>query len=89
MSFVNQVTRLTIVYIVYDVWIFFELVIVFFFFRETQGLSLEETAALYDGQLAVDNIAAGGAAATEKARMGHMEDIDEKHSSSPVAVLDA
>ena len=75
-------------YIVYDVWIFFELVIVFFFFKETQGMSLEETAALYDGALAVEGIAASGAAATEKAR--GVEDVEEKEQGRPqVTVLEA
>ncbi|KAK1920766.1 general substrate transporter [Papiliotrema laurentii] len=75
-------------YIVYDVWIFFELVIVFFFFKETQGMSLEGTAALYDGALAVEGIAASGAAATEKAR--GVEDVEEKEQGRPqVTVLEA
>lgn len=48
------------VYIVYDVWIAFELVIVYFFFKETRGMSLEETAAIFDGAEAVHAIAIKG-----------------------------
>jgi hypothetical protein len=36
-------------YIVYDVWLAVEFLIVYFLFIETRGLSLEETAALVDG----------------------------------------
>jgi len=45
------------VYIVYCVWIAFELVVVFFFFKETQGMSLEETSAIFDGPEAVRTLA--------------------------------
>ncbi|KAI0767883.1 hypothetical protein BC629DRAFT_1596147 [Irpex lacteus] len=37
-------------YIVYCCWIAFELVFCYFFIVETRGLSLEETAALFDGE---------------------------------------
>lgn len=47
----------------YDVWIAFALVFVYFFFRETQGMSLEETAAIWDGPGAVQDIQQSGAAA--------------------------
>ncbi|KAK4689144.1 hypothetical protein P7C73_g973, partial [Tremellales sp. Uapishka_1] len=47
-------------YIVYDIWICFELVIVYFFFKETSGMSLEETAAIFDGPEAIREIAAEG-----------------------------
>jgi MFS family permease len=36
-------------YITYDVWLLFELVVVYFLFVETGKLSLEETAAILDG----------------------------------------
>ncbi|KAI0087680.1 hypothetical protein BDY19DRAFT_217249 [Irpex rosettiformis] len=37
-------------YIVYCCWLTFELVFCYFFFVETKGLSLGETAALFDGE---------------------------------------
>ena len=37
-------------YIVYCAWLAFELVFLYFFIVETKGLSLEETAALFDGE---------------------------------------
>ena len=37
-------------YIVYCCWIAFEFVFLYFFIVETKGLSLEETAALFDGE---------------------------------------
>jgi hypothetical protein len=52
---------------VYDVWLAFELAIVYFFFRETRGMSLEETAAIFDGQEAVHEIAARGETAVAQA----------------------
>lgn len=36
-------------YIVYDVWIFVELVVIYFLFIETRGSSLEEIAIMIDG----------------------------------------
>lgn len=36
-------------YVVYDVWIFVELLVVYFLFVETGNLSLEQTAAVLDG----------------------------------------
>lgn len=37
-------------YIMYDVWLAFELLVVYFLFVETGSLSLEETAAVLDGE---------------------------------------
>ena len=37
-------------YITYDVWLAFELLVVYFLFVETSNLSLEETAAVIDGK---------------------------------------
>lgn len=36
-------------YVVYDVWIFIELVVVYFLFPETGNMSLEQTAISLDG----------------------------------------
>lgn len=36
-------------YVVYDVWIFVELMVVYFLFVETGNLSLEQTGAVLDG----------------------------------------
>lgn len=44
------------VYITYDVWIFIELIIIFFLFVETGGKTLEETAALLDGEEAAGKL---------------------------------
>lgn len=52
-------------YIVYDVWLFVELVVVYFLFVETQGASLEETAAILDGVAMQEQLIEGVARATE------------------------
>lgn len=49
----------------YDVWLFVELVVVYFLFVETSGASLEETAAIIDGTEAREQLAEGVARATE------------------------
>ena len=36
-------------YVVYDIWIFIELVVVYFVFIETKGSSLEEISMMIDG----------------------------------------
>lgn len=43
-------------YIVYACWLMFELVFVYWFIVETKGRTLEETAALFDGTEAVQDI---------------------------------
>jgi len=50
-------------YIVYCVWLGFELVILYFFVVETKNRTLEETAVLFDGEDAADQVAAGAATA--------------------------
>ena len=40
----------------YICWLAFEGVYLYFFVTETRGLSLEETAALFDGAEAIDQI---------------------------------
>lgn len=44
--------------IVYCCWLVFETVFCFFFIVETKGLSLEETAVLFDGEEMVEKVAA-------------------------------
>lgn len=51
-------------YIVYDVWLFIELVVVYFFYIETRNTPLEEIVKYFDGDAAL----LGGDLATEKAR---------------------
>ncbi|KAL1634229.1 hypothetical protein SLS58_010773 [Diplodia intermedia] len=43
-------------YVTYDVWLFVELVVVYFLFVETSGKSLEETAAILDGDEATEKL---------------------------------
>lgn len=43
-------------YVVYDVWIAVELVIVYFLFVETGNMSLEQTAAILDGTQVQDKL---------------------------------
>jgi hypothetical protein len=66
--------------IVYCVWLVFELVFVYFFIVETKGRSLEETAALFDGEEAEAAITAHGAAATEV-----REDYEKQGAYTPEA----
>jgi hypothetical protein len=63
-------------YIVYCCWIAFELVFCYFFIVETKGLSLEETAALFDGEDATR--------AVHAAHEVRHDDHDEKNSTSDV-----
>jgi hypothetical protein len=64
-------------YIVYVVWIAFEGVFVYFFVIETKNRTLEETAALFDGEEVAEQIAAAAAARDLAA-----SDKDEKSSGS-------
>jgi hypothetical protein len=64
-------------YIVYCCWLAFELVYVYFFIVETKGHSLEETAALFDGEEGLQAVTAHVGAAEVR------EDYDEKSSPSP------
>jgi hypothetical protein len=47
------------------VWLFVELVVVYYLFVETRGASLEETAAILDGQSIQEQLIEGVARATE------------------------
>ena len=59
---------------VYCCWILFELVFCYVYIVETKGRSLEETAALFDGDEAIEQISRGGHAARDT------YDEDEKGS---------
>jgi len=64
-------------YIVYCCWLAFEFVFLYFFIVETKNLSLEETAALFDGEAAQQNLAA----AVHAHEIRHDDkDFDEKAS---------
>jgi len=66
-SYVNPVALTALTwryYIVYDVWLFVELLVVYFFFVETKNTSLEEIVKYFDGDAAL----LGGDVATEKGR---------------------
>ncbi|EIN07439.1 general substrate transporter [Punctularia strigosozonata HHB-11173 SS5] len=53
-------------YCVYCAWLAFELVYLYLFVVETKGRTLEETAALFDGEQAIDHIVAQNTEASEK-----------------------
>lgn len=66
-------------YIVYDVWIAFELLIVWKYYIETRNTPLEEIVKHFDGDSAI----LGGQAATEKSRQLAAE-IDVDPTQAPV-----
>ncbi|KAF8902994.1 hexose transporter [Mucidula mucida] len=72
-------------YIVYVVWLFCECVFLFFFVVETKNLSLEETAALFDGPDAARELQAN---AHTEAGLSPKEKVSEKHSLDEVASPD-
>jgi len=70
-------------YFVYVAWLCFEIVFLYFFIVETKNRTLEETAALFDGDEALETIA--GKALHEvqvEDRKDIREDLDEKNSGS-------
>ena len=73
-------------YIVYVCWIAFETVYWYLFIIETKNRTLEETAALFDGEVAAEQIAAHTHVGAAEA--GHSvnsrDDIDEKASETYV-----
>ncbi|KAH8113751.1 hexose transporter [Phellopilus nigrolimitatus] len=68
-------------YIVYCCWIAFELVFCYFYIIETRNRTLEETAALFDGEDVVEQIAAVG----HDVREDH---TDEKASASSIHITE-
>ncbi|KAL0061933.1 hypothetical protein AAF712_011217, partial [Marasmius tenuissimus] len=83
-------------YIVYCGWLILELVFVLTFIVETKGRTLEETAALFDGEQPQEDLAnMGGAAATmsmtTRSRLGVTVTVerheDSMHSSDDLASL--
>ncbi|KAG8727531.1 hypothetical protein FRC12_022440 [Ceratobasidium sp. 428] len=66
-------------YLVYTVWLAFELAYIYFFAVETKGRSLEETAALFDGDDAVHQLEAR--ARQDMTEEGHRAAVDEKSGS--------
>ncbi|KAH8884111.1 putative sugar transporter [Thozetella sp. PMI_491] len=65
-------------YIVYDVWLFIELVVVYFLFIETRGSSLEEIALIIDGpelrDKMIDNAALSAVVAEARNTKNNKED---------------
>jgi hypothetical protein len=66
---------------VYDVWLFVELLVVYFLFVETSGSSLEEMAAIIDGEEVRDTIIEAVARVTEGKAVDQREDVF--HDKSP------
>lgn len=61
-------------YLVYCAWLVVELIFVVWFIVETKGRTLEETAAIFDGEQQERDLAmAGGTAATTSIRVRHNE----------------
>lgn len=66
-------------YIVYDVWLFVELLVVYFFYVETRNTPLEEIVKYFDGEAAL----LGGDLATEKSRHYLVEELGNDHKIVP------
>jgi hypothetical protein len=66
-------------YIVYDVWLFIELLTVYFFYVETRNTPLEEIVKYFDGEAAI----LGGDLATEKSRHYLVEELGNDHKIVP------
>lgn len=67
-------------YIVYDVWLAVELVVVYTFFIETRNTPLEEIVKYFDGDAAL----LGGDLATEKARHYLVEEGSDDNKTTTV-----
>jgi hypothetical protein len=73
-------------YIVYDVWLLVELVVVYFLFVETSGSSLEEMAAIIDGEEVRDTIIEAVARVTDSKAVEQREEMmDDKRPHVVVA----
>ncbi|KAJ7909638.1 hexose transporter [Mycena leptocephala] len=85
-QYVNPIALDTIdwkYYIVYCVWLVFEGVFLYFFVIETKNRTLEETAAIFDGEDATDQIVHSAAVqAGVRHDIGDEKVLDEKASSS-------
>ncbi|KDQ55623.1 hypothetical protein JAAARDRAFT_195461 [Jaapia argillacea MUCL 33604] len=71
-------------YIVYIAWLAFECVFIFLFVLETKNRTLEETAALFDGDESVARIAHPAAEMAEAPKDHEVRVDDEKGSTSAV-----
>ncbi|KAJ3861711.1 hexose transporter [Lentinula novae-zelandiae] len=72
-------------YIIYCCWIAFEIVFLYIYVVETKNLTLEETAALFDGKEAIEEITGNGRvnlAESEKDVARYMEIEDIRQDSS-------
>ncbi|KAA1472523.1 hexose transporter [Dentipellis sp. KUC8613] len=76
-------------YIVYIAWLCFELAYVYFTIIETKGLSLEETAALFDGAGKRDEMAANAAVASKVAPPSPINEKDSAEFPEHSEHLDA
>lgn len=82
-SYVNPVALHDIgwkYYIVYDVWLFIEFLVVYFFYIETRNTPLEEIVRHFDGEAAL----LGGDLATEKSRHYLVEDGNTIRTSNAI-----
>lgn len=70
-------------YITYDIWLLIEFLVVYFLFVETGNLSLEETAAVVDGEEMQNMLTEGVIRNTEKKlELARVETLAEKEQSS-------
>ena len=68
-------------YIVYDVWLFIEFLVVYFFYIETRNTPLEEIVKYFDGDTAL----LGGDLATEKSRNYLVEELGNDSKQVPTS----
>jgi hypothetical protein len=74
-TFLTIVANQVLDYIVYDVWLLVELIVVYFLFVETSGSSLEEMAAIIDGEEVRDTIIEAVARVTDGKTMEQREEV--------------